>query len=377
MEGDGTVHMDGRSGWLRGLGIGVVIWTVAAGSGPAGQAAENAAQVTRVCLPARTAGPIVLDGVLDEPSWSAAIEISGFALSGKEALAPEQTVMRVLWDASQLYVGVVCLEPSMSSLRAAVRQRDGPFWEDDSVEFFLDPGHTHEDYFQFAAAAGGAVYDNQSGNALWNSGWRATVGRGADRWTVEGALPLADLKVTPPTPGTVWGFNLCRERHAGGRLELHNWADVNRVFNSCNRFGHLAFVGPEWTPSPERVAELVRPAAGELALLSVANGFWTARQGADASFTAYAADVAAHVGDTPARLAELAALVTAATPLPQRQRLEQLRTSLAALQPLSAHGTAVRAEAWAGALGILCGLSADVEALYWQMKLADLNRTMP
>lgn len=365
-----------RWGWWR-LRVGVAIGVAAAFPGVAGYGAENAARVTRVCVALPASGPITLDGRLDEASWAAALEVGGFTLSGKEDLAPQQTVMRLLYDDTNLYVAVTCKEPSMPTLRAAVRQRDGAFWEDDSVEFFLDPRHSHEDFFQFAAAAGGAVYDNQSGNSLWNSGWNATVRREADRWTVEGALPVADLKGPPAVPGNLWGFNLCRERQAGGRLELHNWADVRRVFNTCSLFGHLAFVGAGWTPSAESVAELLRPAGGESALLFVAGGFWTTAAGEAPTFTTYAADVAAQVGDTPARLDELAAMATADTPSSQRQRLTELQTGLATVQTLLGAGAAVRAEAWADALGALCGLRRDTETLYWQMKLADLNRTMP
>ena len=365
----------GRDGHIARFRLAGLTWATAVLLGAGARAADNTAAPTRTCLALPAAGPVTLDGVLDEPSWATAVEVSGFTVSGRDDLAPQQTVLRLLYDATHLYVAVVCQEPSMGTLRAAVTPRDGPFWEDDAVELFLDPAHVHDDYVQCAVSAGGACYDNHNGDSLWTSGWKAVVRRQADAWICEGALPFADLKVAPPTPGALWGFNLCRERQEGGKLELHNWADVQRVFNRASRFGHLAFVGSEWSPSAERIAEIARLADGEQALVFVNTGYWTADRAAAPRQESYAAAIATAVGTLPAKLTELVALTRDEAPA-QQQRLAQLQRDCAALQQLG-DSPAVLAPAWAQALGAVQGLRADVETLYWQVKLAALNRSMP
>jgi hypothetical protein len=357
-----------RVAWL----VWAVVW-LGAGAG----AAENAAPVTRVGIALPVAGPIVLDGVLDEPSWAGAVEVSGFSVSGGEDLAPQQTVLRVLYDATHLYVAIVCVEPAMDAVRAAVAQRDGPFWEDDAVELFLDPAHAHDDYFQYALAAGGGCYDGHNGDSLWTSGWKAVARREAGAWTCEGSVPFADLKAAPPPAGALWGFNACRERRAGGTLELYNWADVQRVFSTPSLYGHLAFVERGWTASGERAAAIARRAGGAQALVFVGDGYWTVKGAAAPQYSPYADDVAAALGEVPAKLAELATLTAAeASPL-QRQRLAQLQQDHDGLRALLGGGAAVRAAAWAQALGTVQGLRLGVETLYWQVKLAALNRSMP
>ena len=60
----------------------------------------------------RTAGPIVVDGVLDEPSWAAAPMIDGFVFPWYTSGARDRTEAHLLWDDEALYVAFRAFDPT-------------------------------------------------------------------------------------------------------------------------------------------------------------------------------------------------------------------------------------------------------------------------
>jgi len=338
-------------------------------------AAENQADQTLVypCRP--TAGPIVIDGRLDPAEWAGAIEVSGFRVSGSEKLAPEQVVMRVMYDPQNLYIGVTCLESEMKKIKMAVNEKDGPFWTDDSIEFFLDPKHDHETYWQFAATAGAAQYDNYKGDSLWNSDWKCAVQRGPDAWTVEAAVPFADLKVSAPTAGALWGFNLCREREAGGQLELYNWANVQRVFNKVGLFGHLRFVGAGWKAAETTVAAAAQDAGGKESIVYVEDGYWRVKAGGTPEHLTYRALLREHDQGAAPFIEELRGVYQQNPKMTMREEFEQLLTRYDQIKGLVAGEGAISVEDWARATIFLAGLREKVETICWRVRLTQLNET--
>lgn len=336
--------------------------------------AENAAEFTLVYPCRLAAGPIQVDGRLDPAEWAGAIEVSGFRISGSETLAPEQVVMRLLYDPQNLYVGVKCLESNMQNLTTPTTQTDGPFWMDDSVEFFLDPHHDHETYWQFAATARAVRYDNKQGDSLWNSHWTAAAQHDPDAWTVEAAVPFADLKVAPPAAGDLWGFNLCRERQAGGRLELYNWADVQRVFQNPPRFGHLYFVEAHWQPTAATVAAAARNAGGRETLVYGDEGYWRVPAGSPPEWLTYRSLL--HDQGTVPFMEELQAVYRERPQMILREEFDRLEAAYRQVQALISGEGPVDAESWAQAKLVLDGLPGQVEAIYWRVRLALLNETL-
>src|SRR5690348_1009139 len=64
----------------------------------------------RTVRAARAAGPISIDGVLDEPAWQAAEVGTGLIQTEPDDGAPATaaTRFRVLWDDAAIYVGIEC-----------------------------------------------------------------------------------------------------------------------------------------------------------------------------------------------------------------------------------------------------------------------------
>lgn len=239
-----------------------------AGTGSYGCSAPDIAHYTA----RRAAGPMVIDGRLDEPSWQKAEKSGRFVDMVTGAPGFYDTRAAVLWDDQYLYVGMWLEEPYVE----AHQTRTGSLiWLENDAEVFIDGGDA---YSEFEINALGTTYqvfflwqdaDRQGGpfdvpafdvlkhHALtFNGGyaqatpyfWTGTHPRGlrwafldwaypglrhavhvdgkindnaaADKgWTVELAFPWEDLKPLaagrslPPHDGDVW-------RIFFGRFEL-------------------------------------------------------------------------------------------------------------------------------------------------------------
>ncbi len=86
-----------------------------------------------------------IDGRLDEKAWDATRPVVLGKLERYGEASP-RTEARFLRKGGTLYVGVRMSEPNIEKLKRTVTQHDGPVWEDDSVELFLQPRHDGDYY---------------------------------------------------------------------------------------------------------------------------------------------------------------------------------------------------------------------------------------
>ena len=182
----------------------------------------------------RTAGPIKVDGRLDEASWVNADWTEVFGdIEGPSRPGPRfRTRAQMLWDDTFLYIGAYLEEPH---LWATLTERDSIIFQDNDFEVFIDPdGDTHA-YYELEMNALNTVWDlllikpyRDGGPAVhsWDiQGIRTGVSlmgtlndpRDRDKaWTVEIALPFAVLKECipgkpdRPSPGEQWRVNFSR-----------------------------------------------------------------------------------------------------------------------------------------------------------------------
>ncbi len=192
----------------------------------------------------RGAGPIQIDGVLDEPAWGAAGVIP--SLTQQEPSpggpTPYATEVRVLVDADTLYLGVTCHDPDPSRIAVHTMQRDGDFSGDDTVAFVLDPFGDRRNGYYFLVNASGARADGLISQASaislnWDGIWDARTRRNADGWVAEISIPSRTLRFKPGLPA--WGFNVERVV-ARDRVTLR-WSGTTHdaVLNDLRRAGSL------------------------------------------------------------------------------------------------------------------------------------------
>ena len=325
------------------------------------------------CRP--TTAPIVVDGKLDPNEWAGAIEVSGFTFSGKALLASEQMVMRLMYDRDNLYLGVKCGESKMDKLVANVREHDGNAWQDDCIEFFIDPKHDHETYYQFIVNTLGAQYEAVGFDRLWNCQWKAAASLGQDAWCVEVAIPFSAFEVAAPAPDAIWGYNLNRERRAGGDTELYNWADVQGNFHNPGLFGHLWFVGEGWEPSEENIAAAARRVGGAEARLYVANGYYEVKQGQKPKSLSYRDLIQLQRGAIAGRLDELQKIYGERPNLALKDQFEKLRARYDSIKSMASGEKAVSAEESAGANAFLRDMEDAVNDIYWRVRVKMLLET--
>ena len=165
----------------------------------------------------RAAGPIHIDGRLDEPDWARSDVIKDFRDEEPNEGAPatEKTEVRVLFDAKNLYIGVQAYDSEPSKITARELLRDADFDNDDKVEVLIDTFHDRRNAYRFAVNPLGVQQDalvtdeGRDINVSWDANWISKAIRGPSGWTVEIAIPLMTLRFKEHL-GT-WGFNVARQ----------------------------------------------------------------------------------------------------------------------------------------------------------------------
>ena len=161
--------------------------------------------------------PIKIDGVLDDKDWKNADIITNFKNnSNVGVLAEQQTFARVVYEPEYFYFAAEMVEPAMDKVYNTITKRDGPVWEDNTLELFL----THPDlggtFFHFIFNTDGVFYDRkvypgEKGDSSFNSSLQVKTRRLADRWVLEAKIPTAELGEKCFT-GQSWKMNVMRAR---------------------------------------------------------------------------------------------------------------------------------------------------------------------
>ncbi len=192
----------------------------------------------------RAYGTVAIDGDLGEADWSRAPLVSGFTFHNKPELVEPQASLRVMYDDTNLYFGVVCDEPRVDKLTPISRARDSrEVFHGEAIEIFVDPTHDHGTYYQFGINAAASIYDSFRTETSWSADARAATVLGTDSWTLEVAIPWADMGVKPEA-GAVIGFNVCRDRQLGVEKLWANWSQTAANFHDPERFAH-AVLSPD------------------------------------------------------------------------------------------------------------------------------------
>jgi len=161
--------------------------------------AERARRTCQVGRVAVAQAPRI-DARLDDPCWAQA-PTSGELVMVEPWLgrAPkEQTVVRLLHDRDNLYIGVWC-EQDPATVRASQRVRDARLDPDDRIEILLDPFENRRTAYFFQIGAGGSLGDaivSANGsrfNKPWDALWRAQARVTDDGWVAELAIPFRSI----------------------------------------------------------------------------------------------------------------------------------------------------------------------------------------
>ena len=156
-----------------------------------------------------------LDGQLDEPVWK-----SADALRLTNQPTPE---VKLAYDNEYLYVAVHC--PKADGVDYAAddrpRQRDTDLSHHDRVAVRIDVDRDFATYFELVVDSRGWPRDACRGDVHWDPKWFIAAASDDDSWTVEAAMPLAELVAEPPAVRQVWAVGV---RRTIPKLGHQSWA---------------------------------------------------------------------------------------------------------------------------------------------------------
>jgi hypothetical protein len=205
------------------------------------RAGERRSGLPTLALPATRQSPAI-DGNLDDDAWRGSAVADGFTDIRSGEPATLHTQARLLTDDQALYVAFDCPEPALAAVVAKETKHDGSVWLEDGVELFI-AGAARTPYAHFIVTSAGVVLDevNQDSQA-WNPQVQTATHRGSGGWTVEIAVPWAELAKAGIRREAVMTLNLGRNRYTQADPQPHTaWAYTGAGFHVPERFG-LAFL---------------------------------------------------------------------------------------------------------------------------------------
>ena len=181
----------------------------------------------------RTIEAPVMDGIVDDVSWSLADVATGFLQREPREGQPasERTEVRVLYDDKNLYVGVIAYDTDPSGILATELRRDALGGSDDTFSVVLDTYHDGRSGFLFTVNALGAQYDatienERQLNSEWDEAWQAAAQVTSRGWEAELVIPLGVLRFS--TGLADWGIDF--ERQIRRKNEEVAWSNYRRNF---------------------------------------------------------------------------------------------------------------------------------------------------
>jgi hypothetical protein len=207
--------------------------------------------------------PPRMDGSLDDVAWNEAEQTSLFVDISTGRTPPLQTWAKMVWDDEALYIAFWIAD---RNVEAKVLKNDGPVYNDNDIEVFLDPDGDGRQYMDLEMNANAAVFDalvdRPGGGSYvdWNlRGLQSAVrvekasswfGQKTKGWVAELKMPwdgLVDVRGSapcPPRPGDVWRVNFARGEWNADHEHEDFWVwsvhGRNRM-HIPERFGKLRF----------------------------------------------------------------------------------------------------------------------------------------
>ena len=190
----------------------------------------------------RTAAPLVIDGILDEPDWQKADVATDFymVLPMDTSSARVKTEVRMAYDNDHLYLIAVCYHLVPGPYMVESLRRDFSFGKNDNFLLFMDPFEDQTNGFSFGANAAGAqwdgiMYEGGRVDLSWDNKWVSEVKNYDDKWVFEMAVPFKSIRYKKGI--TEWGINFSRMDLK--TTEKSAWAPVPRQFPTAS----LAYTG--------------------------------------------------------------------------------------------------------------------------------------
>lgn len=217
-------------------------------------AEENAARAVF------TEGAIKIDGIFDDAVYKKAKWTQYFGLANGDPAPPRyKTRAALFYDRENLYIAFEVEDPDVW---AGYTNNDDPIYNEEVVEFFVDPEDDNQTYYEFQVSPSNVHFDaffeyhrsDLKKAILYNSDFESavkiegTLNKRDDSdkgYNVEIKIPFKKLgKDSAPTKGTRYRIDMFRfERPARNKIsEAHAlFPTPNWDFHSLKDWGYLVF----------------------------------------------------------------------------------------------------------------------------------------
>ena len=184
----------------------------------------------------RTTQPITIDAQLDEPDWLRAEVMTDFVqqLPRTGHAAEFKTVVRVLYDADNVYVSCMCYDAEPDKAITTGLARDFDSGNSDVFGLTIDTFHDRRNSFLFLVNPKGAVRDEQTYNDSRTvvDAWEGIIDVRTvvvdSGWVVEMRIPTRTLRFDGRRPVQTWGFNVLRRVRRTN--ESSYWSPLDRQY---------------------------------------------------------------------------------------------------------------------------------------------------
>jgi len=189
---------------------------------------------------ARVNEAIRLDASLREAAWTHADSIVDLRQREPVEGAPatERTVVRIVRDADNIYIGVRAYDRNMAAVRASQLRRDADLSSDDNITILIDSYRDRRSAFLFRTNPNGAMWDAQlvgldNVNENWNGIWNVATRRDSVSWIAEFVIPIRTLRFNPGN--TAIGLNVGRFIRRKNEEDLwQSWGRAQGIDNLLN-----------------------------------------------------------------------------------------------------------------------------------------------
>jgi hypothetical protein len=182
----------------------------------------------------RTSNPPVIDGVLDDITWSTVTPIDDFHLIRPTdgGVPSERTEVFITYDDNYLYVAAQMYDSQPELTINNILLQNSRLGQDDRIAIIIDPFNTGRGGYRFETNANGVrhdmLYQNVSQmNPDWQVIWEVDARINELGWAMEMRIPFKTLPFDNNV--STWGFNFARSIRRRGEEMV--WVSRNRSYN--------------------------------------------------------------------------------------------------------------------------------------------------
>lgn len=171
-----------------------------------------------------------IDGLLTDSVWDRVNPFSDFKVIEPNTGGDpsEKTELRVIYDDSNLYIGIFCYASEPSKISVGTLQHDNSGNGNDQIQILLDPFQDKRTAYIFFVNAKGARTDGlaagESYTTNWDGIWEAQSKILSNGWSTEIRIPFKTISFNPKL--TEWGLNV--QRRIPYKQEIIRMSGISR-----------------------------------------------------------------------------------------------------------------------------------------------------